>query len=154
MTTLNTVSRHVRLIIRGEMLAVQAKLAFTMRRTLFAAFALLFAGLGLVFVNIGLFAFLTPLWGPVWTPMGLGLINIALAALALVIAAALKPGPELALAEEIRNMAGESLEADIRSASLGQMLGGGLERGAMAGLLLPAVTSIIGALAKRRREKA
>lgn len=154
MTTLNTLSRHVRLIIRGEMLAVQAKLAFTMRRTLFAAFALLFAGLGLVFVNIGLFAFLTPLWGPVWTPMGLGLINIALAALALVIAAALKPGPELALAEEIRNMAGESLEADIRSASLGQMLGGGLERGAMAGLLLPAVTSIIGALAKRRREKA
>lgn len=154
MTTLNTLSRHVRLIIRGEMLAVQAKLAFTMRRTLFAAFALLFAGLGLVFVNIGLFAFLTPLWGPVWTPMGLGLINIALAALALVIAAALKPGPELALAEEIRNMAGESLEADIRSASLGQMLGGGLDRGAMAGLLLPAVTSIIGALAKRRREKA
>ena len=34
------------------------------------------------------------------------------------------------------------------------MRGGGLERGAMAGLLLPAVTSIIGALAKRRREKA
>lgn len=154
MTTLNTLSRHVRLIIRGEMLAVQAKLAFTLRRSLFAAFALLFAGLGLVFVNIGLFAYLTPLWGPVWTPMGLGLINIALAMLALVIAAMLKPGPELALAEEIRNMAGESLEADIRSASLGQMLGGGLERGAMAGLLLPAVTSIIGALAKRRRDKA
>ena len=154
MTSLNTLSRHVRLIIRGEMLAVQAKLAFTMRRTLFAAFALLFAGLGLVFVNIGLFAYLTPLWGPVWTPMGLGLINVALAVLALVIAALLKPGPELALAEEIRNMAGESLEADIRSASLGQMLGGGLERGAMAGLLIPAVTSIVGALAKRRREKA
>jgi len=154
MTSLNTLSRHVRLIIRGEMLAVQAKLAFTMRRTLFAAFALLFAGLGLVFVNIGLFAYLTPLWGPVWTPMGLGLINVALAVLALVIAALLKPGPELALAEEIRNMAGESLEADIRSASLGQKLGGGLERGAMAGLLIPAVTSIVGALAKRRREKA
>ena len=44
---LHNLSRHVRLIIRGEMLAVQAKLAFALRRTLFAGFALLFAGLGI-----------------------------------------------------------------------------------------------------------
>ena len=120
---LNNLSRHVRLIIRGELLTVQAKLAFAMRRTLFAGLALLFAGLGLVFVNMGLFAFLTPLWGPVWTPMGLGLINIALALAVLAVAAVMKPGPELALAEEMRNLAGESLEAEFRSASPGGALG-------------------------------
>jgi hypothetical protein len=151
--TMQHLSRHVRLVIRGEVLAVQAKLAFAMRRTLFVGLALLFAGLGLVFLNVGLFAFLSPLWGPVWTPAGLGLINIALAILALAIAAVMKPGPELALAEEIRNMAGESLDADFKSFSLAGALGGGLDRGALPGLLIPAVSAIVGAIARRKKEK-
>lgn len=155
---LNNLSRHIRLIIRGEMLLIQAKLAFAMRRTAFMACALVFAGLGLVFVNIGLFAWLGPLWGPVWTPVGLGLINIALAAVALGLAATLKPGPEMALAEEIRNMATDALETEIRSAplmgGLASGLSGGLDRSAISGLVLPAITSIIGALARRRKEKA
>jgi hypothetical protein len=124
---LNHLTRHVRLIVRGEVLAIQARLAFALRRTLVAGLALLFAGLGLVFVNIGLFAWLTPLWGPVWTPVGLGLLNLALALAALCIALVMKPGPELALAEDIRNMAGEQLEAEIRSAPLA----GGLVRAAV-----------------------
>ncbi len=143
---LHHLSRHVRLIVRGEMLAVQAKLAFAMRRMLFAGFALLFAGLGLIFVNIGLFAFLTPLWGPVWTPIGLGFINFLLALVALAFAAAIKPGPELALAEEIRTMAGEQFEAVNAQ-------GSGFDRSAMSGLLVPAVTAIVGALARHRKEK-
>lgn len=150
---LHHLSRLVRLIIRGEVLAVQAKLAHAVRRALVAGLALLFAGLGLVFVNIGFFAYLTPLWGPVWTPVGLGLVNIALALLALVFAAAMKPGPELALAEEVRNMAGEQFEAEIRSTSLAGALGGGLDRSAMSGLLIPAVTAIAGALIRKRKAK-
>jgi len=149
--SLHQLPRHARLIIRGEVLAAQARLAFTLRRALFWGIALLFAGLGLVFVNMGLFAFLSPLWGPVWTPAGLGLINLALAALALAVALLVKPGADMALAEEIRNMAAESIETEIRSAPLMGGLGGG---SAMAGLVLPAVTSIIGAMAKRRKEKA
>jgi hypothetical protein len=147
---MHILSRQARLLMRSELLVVQAKLAFTMRRALLAALALILAGLGLVFVNIGLFAFLTPLWGPVWTPMGLGLINIGLAAIAILIAALMKPGPELALAEELRNMAGEALEAEVRAAPLLAALSGGYDRSAMAGLLLPAITSIIGALSRRR----
>ena len=145
--TLHNVSRQARLVARGEILAIQAKLAFAMKRALFAMLALLFAGLGLVFVNIGLFAYLTPHWGPVWTPVGLGLINLALGVVAMLVAALMKPGPELALAEDIRNMAGEQLEAEIRSSTLG----GGLERVALSGLLVPALTAILGALAKRRQ---
>lgn len=150
---MQNISRHARLLVRAELLAVQAKLGFALRRSVLALLALIFAGLGLVFVNIGLFAFLTPLWGPVWTPVGLGLINIALALAALLVAASMKPGPELALAEELRNVAGESLEAEIRSASLAGVLAGGLDRAGMTSLLLPAVTSIIGALARHRKPK-
>ena len=151
--SLNNLSRHIRLIVRGEMLMVQAKVAFAMRRSAFIALALLFAALGLVFLNMGLFAWLSPIWGPVWTPAGLGLINVSLAALALALAFALKPGPEMALAEEIRNMAAESIETEIRSTPLmGGLVGG--ERSAVAGLVLPAITAIIAGLAKRRREKA
>ena len=149
---LQKLSRDVRLAVRGEMLVVQAKLAFNMRRAVIAALALLFAGLGFVFVNMGLFAFLSPSWGPVWTPAGLGLINIALALAALGYAAAMKPGPELALAEEIRNMAGSEVETDIRSASLAGALGAGIDRPAAA-LLVPAVSAIVGALARRRKAK-
>lgn len=146
---INNLSRHIRLIMRGELLLLQAKLAFAMKRSAFVGFALLFAGLGLVFINIGVYAWLLPIWGAVWTPAGLGLINVALAAIALAVAAFVKPGPEMALAEEIRNMAADSIETEIRSAPLM----GGLGGGSMAGLVLPAVSTIIGAMARRRKEK-
>lgn len=149
--TINTLSRHVRLIIRGEILVAQAKLAHAMRRGTFLALALLFAGLGLVFINIGLYEFLLPLWGAVWTPVGLGLINAGLAVAALVIGATLKPGADLAMAEEIRSMAGQSFEAEMKSASFADVLGGGVQGVAVTGLLIPAITSIIKGLGKRRK---
>lgn len=146
--SMTTLSRQLRLMLRGEILVIKAELAFAARRGAMLALALLFAGLGLVFVNMGLYAWLSPYWGPVWTPAGLGLINVALAALALVLAAMAKPGPELQLAEEIRDMAGETLEAEIRATPLLGMLGGGGT--AAAGLLVPAMSMIIGAMGKRR----
>lgn len=148
--SMTTLSRQLRLMLRGEILVIKAELAFAARRGAMLALALLFAGLGLVFVNMGLYAWLSPYWGPVWTPAGLGLINVALAALALVLAAMAKPGPELQLAEEIRDMAGETLEAEIRATPLLGMLGGGGGGTAAAGLLVPAMSMIIGAMGKRR----
>jgi hypothetical protein len=141
--TMQTVSRHLRLIARAELLTIQAKVAFVMRRTLLISLALLVAGIGVVFVNIGLFAYLSPLWGAVWAPMGLGLINIALALAALLAAAMLRPGPELVLAEELRSLAGESLEAELASAT----------PLSLPGLLLPTVTTIVAAVKRHRKDK-
>ncbi|WP_373502440.1 hypothetical protein [Aestuariivirga sp.] len=150
---LHNVSRHGRIFVRGEMLAIQAKLAFAMRRTALVALALVLLALGLILINIGLYAYLTPLWGPVWAPAGLGFINVGLAGLALLVAAIMKPGPELAMAEELRNTAGDALEAEVRSASFVGSLAGGFDRAGMSSLVLPAITAIIGALAKRRQAK-
>jgi hypothetical protein len=149
-------SRHLRLMLRGEILVIEARLGFAARRGAILVLALLFAGLALVFLNMALFAWLEPHWGPVWTPAGLGIINLVLAGGALGLRLVLRPGPELALAEEIRAMAGESLEAEVRSAPFIGALGGGgggLDRSALAGLLVPAIGSIVGALRKRRKHE-
>ena len=150
--SMTTLSRHLRLVLRGEILVIKAEVAFAARRAAMLAFALLFAGLGLVFLNMGLYAWLSPYWGPVWTPVGLGLINVALALAALLVAALAKPGPDFQLAEEIRDMAGETLEAEIRAAPLLGMLGGGGGGPAAAGMLVPALSMILGALGKRRNK--
>jgi hypothetical protein len=47
-------------------------------------------------------------------------------------------------------MAAESIETEFKSAPLM----GGLNGGSMAGLVLPAISTIIGAMAKRRKDKA
>ena len=151
---LHTVSRHARLVVRSEMLLAQAKLSLTLRKAVLVAFALLLAGLGLVFLNMALFAVLTPLWGPVWTPAGLGLINLGLAIMAVLVAAVMKPGPEAAIAEELRNTAGEALETELRTNPLAMGLSGGLDRGALAGLMLPALSTVISVLSKRKKSSA
>ncbi len=147
---LQNVTRHIRIAVRAELLAAQAKLSFAMRRTSIMVLALLFIALGVVLVNMALFAWLTPAWGPVWTPLGLGLLNFGLAVIALLITSVMKPGPEIQLAEDLRNMAGEAIEAELRSAPLLGSFAGGFERAAMSSLLLPALSTIIGAMRKRK----
>jgi hypothetical protein len=148
--TMQALTRHARIILRSELLAAQARLSFALRRSVIAVCALLFAGLGLVFINMGLYAWLLPSWGPVWTPAGLGLINFGLAAIAVLVAALAKPGPELALAEEMRSLSTQEIETELRSMPFLGGLGGG-DRGQMMQLLVPALSTIIGALAKRRK---
>ena len=41
----NSLSRHIRLVMRGELLLLQAKLGFALKRSAYVGFALLFAGL-------------------------------------------------------------------------------------------------------------
>ena len=71
------------------------------RKLVLSVLAVAVSLLGLVFVNIALFNYLVSAWGPVWTPLALGLVNFALAVPVLLIAASAKPGPELAMAEDL-----------------------------------------------------
>ncbi|MCX7344557.1 MAG: hypothetical protein NTU78_02260, partial [Alphaproteobacteria bacterium] len=78
--------------------------------------------------------------------------NFALAGIALLIAALVKPGPEIALAEELRNLSTQEIEAELRAMPLLGGLGSG-DRLQMTQLIVPALTAIIGSLAKRRKSQ-
>ena len=121
------------------------------RKLVLSVLAVAVSLLGPVFVNMALFNYLESAWGPVWTPFALGLVNFALAIPVLLIAASAKPGPELAMAEDLRKAAAAALEADFQA---GQGLSGTLSGFAgesnAARLLIPTIDLITGALRRKK----
>jgi hypothetical protein len=144
---LQSLARNARLYARAEGLVAEIRLRLLARKLVFSVLAVAIALLGLVFVNIALFNYLESTWGPVWTPLALGLVNFALAVPVLLIAASAKPGPELAMAEDLRKAAAAALEEDFHS---GQSLGGFAGESNAARLLIPTIGLIIGALRRKK----
>jgi hypothetical protein len=104
-------------------------------------------------LNLAFYAALESLWGPVWTPLALGVIDLGLAALAVLVAALRKPGPELTVAEEMRSLAGTALEEQFQAGIPGANMLAGLTSGsdnATLRLLVPIATALIGAVRKRK----
>jgi hypothetical protein len=146
------VTRAGRTYLRAEMLVARIRMRAEAQRLLLTAMAAVLGLMGLCFINIALYAALSAQWGPVWTPLALGVLDIVLAAAALVIAAARKPGPELAIAEEMKAMAGAAVEEQAQAGIGAASLIGGLTGGeSSARLLIPLVTSLIGAIRRRKQ---
>jgi hypothetical protein len=153
-----TIVRQARLYVRAETLIAEVRFRIYLRKIALATVALSVALLGFVMLNIAMFAYLQSLWGPVWTPLALGLADLTLAAIAIAAAFATKPGPELALAEELRKSSAASLEAGFQAGGeaqgiLGTLAGRSIETQA-ASLLIPAISSIISALRRRKKSAA
>lgn len=144
---LQSLARNARLYARAEGLVAEIRLRLLVRKLVLSVLAVAVALLGLVFVNMALFNYLVSAWGPVWTPLALGLVNFALAVPVLLIAASAKPGPELAMAEDLRKAAGAALEEDFHS---DQGLGGFAGESNAARLLIPTIGLIIGALRRKK----
>jgi hypothetical protein len=146
------VTRAGRAYLRAELLVARIRMRAEAQRLMLTAMAAVLGLMGLGFINIALYAALVAAWGPVWTPLALGLLDLALSAAALIAAAIRKPGPELALAEEVKTMAGEALEEQAQAGFGAASLIGGLSGGdSTARLLIPLVTTLVGALRKRRQ---
>ncbi len=148
---LHSLAMNARLYARAEGLVAEIRLRLLARKLVLSVLAVAIALLGLVFVNIALFNYLESAWGPVWTPLALGLANLALAIPLLLIAAAAKPGPELAMAEDLRKAAAAALEADFLAGQglVGTLSGFAGESNA-ARLLIPTIGLIIGALRRKK----
>jgi len=144
---IQSLAKNAQLCVRAEVLVTEIKLRVYFRKLALAVFAAAVALLGLTLLNISLFRTLETAWGPIWTPLILGLANFALAVIALLIAATAKPGPELAMAEDLRKLSAKAVEADLHSS---QGLGSGLIEASAARLLIPALASIIGALRRKK----
>jgi hypothetical protein len=148
---LQSLAKNARLYVRAEGLVAEIRLRLLGRKLVLSVLAIAVAILGLVFVNIALFNYLVAVWGPVWTPLALGLVNFALAIPVLLLAASAKPGPELAMAEDLRKAAAAALEADFQSGQgLAETFGGFAGESNAARLLIPTIGLIIGALRRKK----
>lgn len=150
--TLSHLTRAARLYLRAELMTARIRMRSEAQRLMLLALAGGLALLALILVNVALYAALLSVWGPVWTPLALALADLVLAGLALVAASRQKPGPELAVAEEIRALAGEALEEQVQQGfSVQGLLGNMGANVAGARTLLPLVTTLIGVLRRGKK---
>lgn len=82
------------------------------RRFGLLALAALVAAFGLGMANVGGFYGLQAAWGPVWAAAIVAAADFVLAALVAALALAARPGSEIKLAFEVRQMALAALQAD------------------------------------------
>ncbi|MDE2383791.1 MAG: hypothetical protein KGO53_04165 [Alphaproteobacteria bacterium] len=147
------IARTARIYARSEALVAKIQARVYARKAAFAAVALLLGAIALVFLNLAAFVYLQSIWGPIWAPLVIGLANLAAAALAAVIAILTHPGPDLALARELRDSAGRALEEEFHASTtmgtLAGMVGGKADAG-LNSLLLPVIISIVGAITRRK----
>lgn len=148
---IQSLAKNTQLYLRAEILIAEIKLRLYFRKLALAVFAVAVALMGLALLNLSLFRALDTSWGPIWTPLILGLANFALAIIAILIAALAKPGPELAMAEDLRKLSATAVEADFQGGQvLGGLIGGSSFEAGAARLLIPALATIIGTLRRRK----
>jgi hypothetical protein len=134
-------------------MSITAEIRFRLyaRKTMMLSFALAVAVIGAVMLNIAAFRALEIAWGPVWTPLALGLINIGMAAALLLWAALAHGDRDLILADDMRKTALAAVESDLKSGADGQGLFGGMRGAETARMVLPILTTIVGAMKRRQK---
>ncbi len=142
-------TRSIRLCIRSEAMVAEIKLLTYARKIMLASLAFLVGLIGFAFMNLALFEYLQSLWGPIGAPLAIGLGNIVCAAGLLLLAKMVKPGPELALAEDLRNLAGSELESQFQS----QSESSGVNSSSVVRLLVPTIISIVSAMQRSKQAK-
>lgn len=142
--SIHSITRTARLYLRAELIAAQIRLNTALRKTGLFILAGALLIMALVFLNVGLYAWLLPKWGAVWTPVGLGILNLFLALILLAAALFSRSGPELDFADDMRKLSGDALENELKG-------GSGLYAQGAAHLLFPAITSIIGSMRRSKK---
>jgi hypothetical protein len=150
---IQNVARSARLYARSEAMVAEILLRAYGRKFAYVSVCILAGMMGLAFLNVAAFIYLQSIWGPVWAPLAIGLLNFAIAAVALLAALNVQPGPEMAVAKELRSAASSNLEDEFQASSsfggLAGALGGRADTG-LANLLLPAVISIVSSISRRK----
>jgi hypothetical protein len=150
--SIQTAVRSGRLYVRSELLVAEMRLRSYARKAALLAVALGVALFGLGMLNVAAFLWLSEAFGPVRTALGIAVANFAVAAVAFAIGYTMKPGAELQLAEEMRDTALETVEAEVsrmQSAGVTGLVSGAVEMGA-ARLLVPTVGALLGGLRKKK----
>lgn len=143
-------AESARLYARSEALVLDILFRVYTRKIIAIAIAILTGAVGLVFLNFTAYFALQTIWGPIWTPLAIGLANFMMAGLAILSAAFMNPKAELALAKELRDSASQAVEHEFRSPTISGGWATGLDAN-LINLLLPIVISIVRNLSRHKR---
>ena len=147
-----TFVRDVQALRKADMLIGKIWLQVLLRRFGLALFAALIAVFALGMLNAAAFFGLQPVVGPVEAAAVVALGNLAIAGIVLLVALRTKPGPEIELAQQIRTMALDQLQADAGAlkAGVSQLAHNPLDLAAEK-LLVPAALSLLRHLRARKQ---
>ncbi len=153
---MQTVFRHLRVFWRAERIIAETRLRVLLRRSMLYALAGLIAVFGLAMLNVAAYFFLRGLWGPIWAALAAALGDLIIALVVVLMALAVRPGPELPAAIELRDMSIEGLEGELgplqeRFAWLGRAARDPFET-VLPAMLIPLITSIMRGLRKNKPE--
>lgn len=154
--SIQSIVRNGRVYAKTELLLAEIRLRAYARKAVFFAIALGIALFGLGMLNVAAYQWLSRSWGPVETALVIAGVDFVVAALAALIGYTLAPGPELAMAEEMRNAALEATENEIALMQHGAVSGlmtGAVELGA-ARLLVPTVSALMKGFRRKPKEEA
>ncbi|MEM9393123.1 MAG: hypothetical protein AAGA38_04655 [Pseudomonadota bacterium] len=114
---MNRISRNLSIIVRSERLIAQRRLAVLRRQTVIMAAAGVVAGIGLLLLNAAAYLALSTMVSPAASALIVALVNIALAAVLISVATNINAEADVAPVAEVRDLAVEDLEAEIKGAT-------------------------------------
>ena len=146
--------RTLQALRKADLLIGKIWLQVLLRRFGLALFAALIAVFALGMLNAAAFLGLQPSVGPVQAALAVGAGDIVIAGFVLLLAVHAKPGPEMELAQQMRTMALDQLQADAAAlrAAAAQLVHNPLDTAAEK-LLLPAVLSLLRGLRARKQSQ-
>lgn len=105
--------RSLKLAWRSERLIRENEYRLGTQKLQFNALAGLVAIFGLVMISLAVFFALVPYWGQSLAALAVGGIDIVLAMVLVAYAGSLKPGAEIEMVKEVRDMALSDIEEEI-----------------------------------------
>ncbi|MDQ0505543.1 hypothetical protein [Xanthobacter agilis] len=153
MTDLDTLVRNVRVLLRADLIIAEIHLRQVATKSGFYAVAGVVGGFGLVMLGIAGFLALETLYGPILAAIITGGGALVLAVLLALIAAQVKPGRELGLANEVHAAALAAVNNDLQVAGAGVSRLAAFVRNPLDSALPAVVLTLLNTLLKGFRRK-
>ncbi|MDP2581533.1 hypothetical protein Q8W37_16470 [Shimia thalassica] len=114
---MNRISRNISIVLRSERLIAQRHLAVLRRQTGMMAAAGIAAGVGLIMLNVSAFLTLSSSMSQPTAALIISIANLVVAAMLVSLAGKSNVEQETAPVVEVRDMALEDIEAELRAAA-------------------------------------
>jgi hypothetical protein len=111
---LDNLVRNLRVLWRAESIIADIRFRQLVTRSSLRGIAILLGVFAYLMGNLAVFFALQQIWSSVWAAAAIAAANILLAIILIAIAERARPGREMDLALEVRNMAIDALEADAQ----------------------------------------